>query len=212
MASAMPPSPAFTPMPIECHRFSDSQFRPDCAHCVELAAHPPDVLSRHAFNLGRIFKIIFPRLTREIDNLLGQRCVIAVYGRNSVSSSGNLSASLLFCWMKRMGMSAGSKLAEYSAAYPKLVLHDKVGHIVWKVGVVTRSWLHPRRHNTVPLNGHPVSAFGCSCKRDFHFRSRIITIRRVRNDEVGTHPQQLILNGRDFVYRIMPKVTRLRRQ
>src|SRR3954463_7414787 len=97
-ARASPPSPTCTSMPGECHRFSHSKFRPCCTHRVELATYPPDVLSRHAFKLGHVFKVIIPCLTREIDNLLGQHSVVAVCSRNSVSSSGDLAPFLFICW------------------------------------------------------------------------------------------------------------------
>jgi len=113
---------------------------------------------------------VIPFSAREIDNLLGQHRVIAVSGRNSVPSFGNFTACFVSCGVKRTRMSATSKLAEHSAADTKFVFHYKVGHVVWKPGVVTRGWLHPRRHNTCAFNGYSVAALSCSCECDSHSR------------------------------------------
>jgi hypothetical protein len=107
-------------------------------------------------------------LTREKDNLLGQHRVTAVSHRKSLSSPDQLQACLVICWMKRARMAAGSKLAEYSATNAKFIFYDKVGHVVWQASVISRSWLHPRRHNTRTLNRDAITTLGCSCECDVH--------------------------------------------
>ena len=104
--------------PNECHRFSDSESRPDRAYCVELATHPADILGRYSFKRGHSRKVVVPCSAGEKDNLLRQARVTTVSCGKPLASFGYLTACLLICWMKRARMPPSSKLAEYSPVIP----------------------------------------------------------------------------------------------
>jgi hypothetical protein len=135
---ASSPSPGTATSPYQCHRFSDSEFGPDRAHCVELATYSSDILGRYNFKRRHCRKTVVPCSAGEIDNLLRQHRVTTVSGRNSLPSFGDLTLCLFICWLKRAGVPTTSKLAKYSPRNTKFVFDDKVGHIVRKAGVVTR--------------------------------------------------------------------------